>query len=77
MTIRTGLRTGASSAPDQTVARRLQGLGGDPNGAAHAGGFSLHAGLALMESGQVCYTLKTPYRDGTTRIVLALHSRLR
>jgi hypothetical protein len=26
--------------------------------------------LALTASGQVCYTLKTPYRDGTTHIVL-------
>ncbi len=26
--------------------------------------------LALMASGQVRYTLKTPYRDGTTHIVL-------
>ena len=67
------------------------------NGAARAGGFSLHAGvdiapkyreklerlcrymsrspvaserLALTASGQVRYTLKTPYRDGTTHIVL-------
>ena len=68
------------------------------NGAAQAGGFSLHAGLdiqtgqraklerlcryvsrpplavarlALSASGQVRYLLKTPYRDGTTHIVLA------
>jgi hypothetical protein len=67
------------------------------NGAAQAGGFSLHAGLdihtgqrtklerlcryvsrpplaldrlALSVTGQVRYTLKTPYRDGTTHIVL-------
>jgi hypothetical protein len=76
---------------------RLQGLEGDPNGAARADGFSLHAGidiapgqraklerlcryvsrppvaterLALTASGQVRYTLKTPYRNGTTQIVL-------
>ena len=79
----------------QTVAPRLQGPEGEPNGAARAGGFSLHAGvdiapnereklellcryvsrppvaserLALTASGQVRYTLKTPYRDGTTHI---------
>jgi hypothetical protein len=67
------------------------------NGAARAGGFSLHAGvdiaasereklerlcryisrppvatgrLALSASGHVRYALKTPYRDGTTHIVL-------
>src|SRR5277367_2691851 len=72
-------------------------LEAEPNGAARAGGFSLHAGvdiashqreklerlcryvsrppvaserLALTASGQVRYTLKTPYRDGTTHIVL-------
>ena len=83
--------------PLQTVPPRLQGLEGEPNGAARAGGFSLHAGveiapnereklerlcryvsrppvaserLALTASGQVRYTLKTPYRDGTTHIVL-------
>jgi hypothetical protein len=27
--------------------------------------------LTLTESGHVCYTLKMPYRDGTTHIVLA------
>ncbi len=70
-----------------------QGPQGEMNGAARAGGFSLHAGvdiasnergrlerlcryvspppvaserLALTASGQVRYTLKTPYRDGTT-----------
>jgi hypothetical protein len=69
----------------------------ESNGAAQAGGFSLHAGLdiqtgqrtklerlcryvsrpplavdrlALTASGQVRYTLKTPYRDGMTHIVL-------
>lgn len=67
----------------QTVPPRLQGLEGEPNGAARAGGFSLHAGvdiaphqreklerLALTSSGHVCYALKTPYRGGTTHIVL-------
>jgi hypothetical protein len=74
----------------QTVPPRPQGPEGEPNGAARAGGFSLHAGvdiapneraklerlcryvsrppvaserLALTASGQVRYTLKTPYRD--------------
>jgi hypothetical protein len=81
----------------QTVPPRLQGPELDPNGAARAGGFSLHAGvaiapgkrarlerlcryvsrplvaserLALTPSGQVRCTLKTPYRDGTTHLVL-------
>jgi hypothetical protein len=81
----------------QTVPARLPQEEGNPNGAARAGGFSLHAGvaiaaseretlerlcrcvsrppvaadrLALTASGQVRYTLKTPYRDGTTHIVL-------
>jgi hypothetical protein len=81
----------------QTVPPRLAGLDVDPNGAARAGGFSLHAGvaiapgerarlerlgryvsrppvaterLALSASGQLCYLLKTPYRDGTTHLVL-------
>ena len=81
----------------QTAAPRPPGLDVDPNGAARAGGFSLHAGvdiaasqreklerlcrhvsrppvaserLALSATGQVRYTLKTPYRDGTTHIVL-------
>ena len=76
---------------------RPAGLEGDPNGAARAGGFSLHAGidiephpheklerlcryvsrppvaterLSLTASGHVRYQLKTPYRDGTTHIVL-------
>jgi len=67
------------------------------NGAARAGGFSLHAGLdiqtgqraklerlcryvsrpplaverlALTASGHVRYLLKTPYRNGTTHIVV-------
>jgi hypothetical protein len=75
----------------------LHGLEGDHNGAARAGGFSLHAGidiqpgqraklerlcryvsrppvaterLAMTSSGQVRYQLKTPYRDGTTHIVM-------
>ena len=76
---------------------RLQGLEGDPNGAARVGGFSLHAGIdiaphqrpklerlcryvsrppvatermTMTSSGHVRYALKTPYRDGTTHIVL-------
>jgi len=31
----------------QTVPPRLQGLEGEPNGAARAGGFSLHAGVGI------------------------------
>jgi len=81
----------------QTVPPRLQGPELDPNGAARAGGFSLHAGvdiaasereklerlcrcisrppvatghLALTASGRVRDALKTPYRDGTTHLVL-------
>jgi hypothetical protein len=92
-----GPRAGQKLFTLQTVAPRLQGLEAEPNSAARAGEFSLHAGLgiapneraklerlcryvsrppvacerlALMASGQVRYTLKTPYRDGTTHIVL-------
>ncbi len=95
--IAVGPRAGQKLFTLQTVAPRLQGSEGEPNGAARAGGFSLHAGvdiapnereklerlcryvsrlpvaserLALTGSGQVRYTLKTPYRDGTTHIVL-------
>jgi len=95
--IAVGPRAGQKLFTLQTVAPRLQGLEGDPNGAARIGGFSLHAGvdiaphqreklerlcrymsrppvaserLALTASGHVRYTLKTPYRDGTTHIVL-------
>jgi hypothetical protein len=95
--IAVGPRAGQKLFTLQTVAPRLQGLEAEPNGAARAGGFSLHAGvdiapderaklerlcryvsrppvaserLALTASGQVRYTLKTPYRDGTTHIVL-------
>jgi len=32
--------------------------------------------LAVTPSGHVRYTLKTPYRDGTTHIVLEPHGRL-
>ncbi len=92
-----GPRAGQKLFTLQTVPPRMQGLEGDANGAARAGGFSLHAGvdiaaseretlerlcryvsrppvaterLALTASGQVRYTLKTPYRDGTTHLVL-------
>ncbi len=92
-----GPRAGQKLFTLQTVPPRPQGLEGEPNGAARAGGFSLHAGvdiapneraklerlcryvsrppvaierLALTASGQVRYTLKAPYRDGTTHIVL-------
>ncbi len=95
--IAVGPRAGQKLFTLQTVPPRLPGLEGDANGAARAGGFSLHAGvtiaphhrqklerlcryvsrppvaserLALTASGQVRYTLKTPYRDGTTHIVL-------
>jgi hypothetical protein len=95
--IAVGPKAGQRLFTMQTVPPRLPGLELDPNGAARAGGFSLHAGvdiaphqcdklkrlcryisrppvtserLALTASGQVRYTLKTPYRDGTTHIVL-------
>ena len=92
-----GLRVGEWLFTLQTVPPRLPGLEGDADGAARAGGFSLHAGvdiaasereklerlcryvsrppvaserLALGASGQARYTLRTPYRDGTTHVVL-------
>jgi len=95
--IAVGPRAGQKLFTLQTVPPRMQGPEGDPNGAARAGGFSLHAGediaphereklerlcryvsrppvavdrMALTASGQVRYTLKRPYRDGTTHIVL-------
>jgi hypothetical protein len=95
--IAVGPRAGQKLSTLQTVPPRLLGLEAEPNGAARAGGLSLHAGvdiashqreklerlcryvsrppvaserLALTASGQVRYTLKTPYRDGTTHIVL-------
>ncbi|MBK7249884.1 MAG: transposase [Gammaproteobacteria bacterium] len=95
--IAVGPRAGQKLFTLQTVPPRLQGLEGDPNGAARAGGFSLHAGIdiapdqrpklerlcryvsrppvatermAMTSSGHVRYQLKTPYRDGTTHIVL-------
>jgi hypothetical protein len=95
--IAVGPRAGQKLFTLQTVPPRWQGLESDPNGAARAGGFSLHAGvdiaphqrqklerlcryvsrppvacerLALTASGDVRYTLKTPYHDGTTHIVL-------
>jgi len=73
--------------------------GGSTNGAARAGGFSLHAGIdiapnhrpklerlcrymsrppvatervALTSSGHVRYQRKTPYRNGTTHLVIEL-----
>jgi hypothetical protein len=95
--IAVGPRAGQKLFTLQTVPPRLQGLEGGPNGAARAGGFSLHAGidiaphqrpklerlcryvsrppvaterLGLTSSGHVRYALKTPYRDGTTHIVI-------
>jgi hypothetical protein len=95
--IAVGPRAGQKLFTLQTVPARLHGLEGDHNGAARAGGFSLHAGLdiqpgqraklerlcryvsrppvaterlAMTSSGQVRYQLKTPYRDGTTHIVM-------
>ena len=92
-----GPRAGQKLFTLQTVGPRLQGLEGDPSGAARASGFSLNAGvaiaphereklerlcryvsrppmaaerMALTSSGHVRYQLKTPYRDGTTHIVL-------
>ena len=42
-----GPRAGQKLFTLQTVPARLQGLEGDPNGAARAGGFSLHAGIDI------------------------------
>ena len=95
--IAVGPRAGQKLFTLQTLPARLPALLEDPNGAARACGFSLHAGvdiaphqreklerlcryvsrpplavdrLVLTPSGQVRYTLKTAYRDGTTHIVL-------
>lgn len=81
--IAVGPRAGQKLFTLQTVPARLRGLEGNGNGAATRGAFSLHAGidtasgqraklerLAMTSSGQVRYQLKTPYRDGTTHIVL-------
>jgi hypothetical protein len=50
--IAVGPRAGQKLFTLQTVAPRLQGLEAEPNGAARAGGFSLHAGvdIALVRS---------------------------
>jgi hypothetical protein len=45
--IAVGPRAGQKLFTLQTVAPRLQGPEGEPNGAARAGGFSLHAGLGI------------------------------
>jgi ribosomal protein S27E len=45
--IAVGPRAGQKLFTLQTVPPRLQGLEGDANGAARAGGFSLHAGVAI------------------------------
>ena len=45
--IAVGPRAGQKLFTLQTVAPRLQGLEGEPNGAARAGGFSLHAGVDI------------------------------
>ena len=93
--IAVGPRAGQKVFTLQSIAAQPERAGRD--GAAEAGGFSLHAGLeiqpgerarlerlcryvsrppvaterlAVMPSGQVRYQLKTPYRDGTTHIVL-------
>jgi len=42
-----GPRAGQKLFTLQTVPPRLPGLAGGPNGAARAGGFSLHAGVAI------------------------------
>jgi hypothetical protein len=95
--IAVGPRAGQKLFTVQAVPARRSEEEGSPNGAARAGGFSLHAGidmepaqreklerlcryvtrppvaedrLALTPSGHVRYQLKTPYRDGTTQIVL-------
>ena len=95
--IAVGPRAGQKLFTLQTLPARTPESLDDPNGAARAGGFSLHAGIAiapqeraklerlcryvsrppvatermaLTSSGCVRYQLKTPYRDGTTPIVL-------
>jgi hypothetical protein len=45
--IAVGPRAGQKLFMLQTVAPRLPGLEGDPNGVARAGGFSLHAGVPI------------------------------
>jgi hypothetical protein len=45
--IAVGPKAGQKLFTLQTVPPRLQGLEGDPNGAARAGGFSLHAGVEI------------------------------
>ncbi|MBM4220170.1 MAG: IS91 family transposase [Gammaproteobacteria bacterium] len=95
--IAVGPRAGQKLLTLQTVPARSPEWLDDPDGAARAGGFSLHAGIdiaphqrpklerlcrymsrppvatermALTSCGQVRYQLKTPYRDGTTHIVM-------
>lgn len=95
--IAVGPRAGQKLFTLQTVPARSPEWLGDSNGAARAGGFSLHAGIdsapgqraklerlgrymsrppvatermALTSSGHVRYQLKTPYRDGTTHVVI-------
>lgn len=95
--IAVGPRAGQKRFTLQTLPARTAESLDDPEGAARAGGFSLHAGIdiaprqrpklerlcryvsrppvatermALTASGHVRYALKTPYRDGTTHLVL-------
>ena len=95
--IAVGPRAGQKLFTLQTVPARSPEWLDDANGAARAGGFSLHAGIniapgqraklerlcryvsrppvatermTLTSCGQVRYALKTPYRDGTTHIVI-------
>jgi hypothetical protein len=92
-----GPRAGQKLFTLPTVPARSPQWLDDPNSAARAGGFSLHAGIdiapgqrarlerlcryvsrppvatermALTSCGQVRYQLKTPYRDGTTHLVI-------
>jgi hypothetical protein len=46
--IAVGLRAGQKLFSLQSASARLQGLEGDPNGAARPGGFSLHAGIDIQ-----------------------------
>jgi hypothetical protein len=48
----------------------LQSIAAQPERAGRHGAAEATERLALTPSGQVCYQLKTPYRDGTTHIVL-------
>jgi hypothetical protein len=49
----------------QTVPARLHGLEGDANGAARAGGFSLHAGLDIQPGQRAKLPARLLLKDGS------------